>query len=66
LVTSSTSAKDDFIDVDLGPDGSAWAAYYADCAPGSADPACADGGASTDPLRKMTTIGRLVVKLGTA
>jgi len=36
-------AKDDFIGVDLAPDGSAWGAYYADCTPDA--PECAQGGA---------------------
>jgi hypothetical protein len=31
LVTSPQSAKDDYIDLDVGPDGSAWGSFYADC-----------------------------------
>lgn len=48
LVTSPTSAKDDYIDLDVAPDGSAWAAFYADC---GNDAACSTS--STNPLAKI-------------
>jgi len=38
-LVSKGGPGDDFIDVDLGPDGSPWAAYYADC-PASGDTYC--------------------------
>ena len=38
-----TPAKDDFVGVDVAPDGTAWGAFYADCTPRA--PECAQGGA---------------------
>lgn len=58
LVTDSQQAKDDFIDVDVAPDGSGWAAFYSDCV--AADPSCATSSGAPDPLGKATTIARLV------
>ncbi|HUR51426.1 MAG TPA: sialidase family protein [Mycobacteriales bacterium] len=52
MVTSPQSAKDDYIDVDVAPDGSAWAGFYADC---GADAACA-----TSPQNPMAKIGLLL------
>jgi len=57
LVTNSQAAKDDFIDLDVGPDGTPWAAFYSDCV--ADDPSCAVSG-TPDPLGKATTIARLV------
>jgi hypothetical protein len=48
LVTSPQSAKDDYIDLDVAPDGSAWASFYGDC---GTDPACATS--STNPMAKV-------------
>ncbi|MFN2537755.1 MAG: WD40/YVTN/BNR-like repeat-containing protein [Mycobacteriales bacterium] len=47
LVTRPQSAKDDYIDLDVAPDGSAWASFYGDCV-GVA--ACA--ASSTNPMAK--------------
>jgi hypothetical protein len=52
LVTSPQSAKDDYIDVDVAPDGSAWGSFYADC---GTDAACA-----TSPQNPMAKIGLLL------
>ncbi len=51
LVTSPQTAKDDYIDLDVAPDGSAWAAFYGDC---GSDPACA--GASQNPMAKISVL----------
>ena len=48
LVTSPQSAKDDYIDLDVAPDGSAWASFYGDC---GTDAACATS--STNPMAKV-------------
>ena len=60
---------DDFIDVDLGPDGTPWAAFYSDCLKDQAgnytDPSCAQSGGQaivgqgSGPAH-ATTIGRLL------
>jgi hypothetical protein len=60
-VTSPQSAKDDYMDLDLGPDGMPWAAFYSDCPDDGSDAACAAAG-SFNPLGKATTIGRLVLR----
>jgi hypothetical protein len=52
LVTSPQAAKDDYIDLDVGPDGSAWASFFADC---GNDAACA-----TSPQNPMAKIGLLL------
>jgi hypothetical protein len=52
LVTSPQQAKDDYIDVDVAPDGSAWASFYADC---GGDPACAPS-----PQNPMAKVGLLL------
>lgn len=52
LVTSPQTAKDDYIDVDVAPDGSAWGSFYADC---GTDPACA-----TSPQNPMAKIALLM------
>jgi len=48
LVTSPQSAKDDYIDLDVAPDGSAWASFYGDC---GTDAACATS--SQNPMAKL-------------
>lgn len=48
LVTSPQAAMDDYIDLDVGPDGSAWAAFYGDC---GTDPACATS--AQNPMAKI-------------
>jgi hypothetical protein len=51
LVTSPQQAKDDYIDVDVAPDGSAWASFYADC---GSEPACAT--ATQNPMAKVSLL----------
>jgi hypothetical protein len=58
LVTTPQSAKDDYIDLDLAPDGSPWAAFYSDCPADGSDATCAQAG-SPNPLGKATTIARI-------
>jgi hypothetical protein len=48
LVTTPQQAKDDYIDLDVAPDGTAWGSFYGDC--GKA-PACATS--STNPMAKV-------------
>ena len=54
VVTSPQSAKDDYIDLDVAPDGSAWATFYGDC---NSSPACA--GSSTNPEAKVSVLTHL-------
>ncbi len=54
LVASPQSAKDDYIDLDVAPDGTAWASFFGDC---NGDPACA--GSSPNPLAKVAVLTRL-------
>ncbi len=56
LVTTGQQAKDDYIDVDLAPDGSAWGAFYGDC---GSDPACSDAGRAPNPLAKVSVLTHL-------
>jgi hypothetical protein len=51
LVTSPQQAKDDYIDLDVAPDGSAWASFYADC---GSEPACAT--ATQNPMAKVSLL----------
>jgi hypothetical protein len=51
LVTSPQQAKDDYIDLDVAPDGSAWASFYADC---GTDPAC--GTSAQNPMAKISLL----------
>jgi hypothetical protein len=51
LVTSPQTAKDDYIDVDVAPDGSAWASFYADC---GTEAACT--GAPQNPMAKVSLL----------
>jgi hypothetical protein len=55
LVTSPQEAKDDYIDLDIAPDGSAWASFYADC---GTDPACATS--PQNPMAKMSLLTHLL------
>ena len=48
LVTTPQQAKDDYIDLDVAPDGSAWGSFYGDC---GTDPACATS--SPNPMAKV-------------
>lgn len=54
LVTSPQQAKDDYIDVDVAPDGSAWGSFYGDC---GTDPACATTG--PNPMAKVGVLLRV-------
>jgi hypothetical protein len=54
LVTSPQSAKDDYIDLDVAPDGSAWASFFGDC---GADPACRT--AAQNPMAKISILTHL-------
>ena len=47
LVTSPQSAKDDYIDLDVAPDGSAWGSFYGDCG------TC---GGSSNPMAKESVL----------
>ena len=51
-------ARDDFIGVDIGPDGTPWAGFYGSCRAGATDPACR--GQSADPESNQALAGRLV------
>lgn len=51
MVTAPSSAKDDYIDLDVAPDGSAWASFYGDC---GRDAACQ--GSSQNPEAKVSVI----------
>lgn len=51
LVTMPTTAKDDYIDIDVAPDGSAWGSFYGDC---GNDPACQ--GSTPNPEAKLSAI----------
>ena len=55
IVTSPQAAKDDYIDLDVAPDGSAWASFYGDC---NGSPACA--GSSTNPEAKISILTHLI------
>jgi hypothetical protein len=68
-MVTTTGFGDDFIDVDLGPDGTPWAAFYSDCLKDQAgnytDPSCAQSGGQAivgqgEGPAHATTIGRLV------
>jgi len=53
------AARDDFVGVDIGPDGTPWAAFYGSCSSGDTDPACA--GQSGDPEANKAFIGHLLL-----
>ena len=50
-------ARDDFIGVDIGPDGTPWASYFGSCATADTDPGCA--GQAGDPEANKSYVGRL-------
>jgi hypothetical protein len=50
-------ARDDFIGVDISPDGTPWASFYGSCAPGDPDPGCS--GQSGNPLANKALVGHL-------
>ncbi len=54
IVTSPQAAKDDYLDLDVGPDGSAWASFYADC---GTEPICT--GSAQNPLAKVSLLTHL-------
>lgn len=57
VVGSPPQARDDFVGVDIGPDGVAWASFYGSCRATDADPACV--GQSADPLAAKAVFARL-------
>lgn len=54
---SPPQARDDFIGVDIGPDGTPWAAFFGSCTSGDTDPACV--GQSGNPEANKSFIGHL-------
>ena len=54
MLTSPQVAKDDYLDLDVAPDGSAWASFYGDC---GTDPACAT--APSNPMAKVSILTHL-------
>ncbi len=52
-------ARDDFVGVDIGPDGTPWASFYGSCSATSGDPACV--GQSGDPEANVAYVGHLQV-----
>lgn len=54
---SPPQARDDFLGVDIGPDGVPWASFYGSCTSNDTDPACA--GQSGDPEANRAFIGHL-------
>ena len=76
LITAGAAAggRDDYISVDVGPDGTPWAAFYSDCIQNPDDtyqePGCAEtngqGSAGVPPTpspAKASTVGHLEVQL---
>ncbi|MCU1462471.1 MAG: hemagglutinin protein [Acidimicrobiales bacterium] len=60
------SAKDDFIDVAIGPDGSPWASFFSPCSAEPAldaqrDPACRDTNANFEGGNDRGVVGRLLL-----
>ncbi|HLX89385.1 MAG TPA: hypothetical protein VKR22_13130, partial [Acidimicrobiales bacterium] len=55
---SPPEARDDFVGVDIGPDGTPWAAFFGSCAAADPDPACA--GQSGNPEANKSFIGHLM------
>lgn len=56
--TDPPAARDDFIGVDIGPDGTPWASYAASC-PGPVPGEAACSGQSSDPEANEAVAGRL-------
>jgi hypothetical protein len=52
-------ARDDFIGVDIGPDRTPWASFYAACSSSDPDPACV--GQSSDPLAAKAVAVRVAL-----
>jgi hypothetical protein len=48
-------ARDDFIGVDIGPDGTPWASFFASCAPKDPDPACAGQAGNPEAGKAVAT-----------
>jgi hypothetical protein len=58
LVTGSPAqARDDFIGVDIGPDGTPWASFFTSCSPGATNPGCA--GQEGNPQASGAVAGHL-------
>ena len=55
LVTAPQSAKDDYIDLDVAPDGSAWASFYGDCVGNAACTA-----SPVNPMAKVSVLTHLL------
>ena len=54
---SPAQARDDFIGIDIGPDGTPWASFFTSCAPGATHPGCA--GQEGNPQASGAVAGRL-------
>lgn len=54
---SPAQARDDFIGVDIGPDGTPWASFFTSCAAGATNAGCA--GQDGDPQASGAVAGRL-------
>lgn len=54
---SPTPARDDFVGVDIAPDGTPWASFFASCSATDPDPGCA--GQSGNSLADKTVVGSL-------
>jgi hypothetical protein len=59
MTTSPQQARQDFIGVDIGPDRTPWAGFYASCSLSDPDPACA--GQSSDPLAAKAVAARIAL-----
>ena len=58
--SSPPAARDDFIGVDIGPDGTPWASYAASC-PGPVSGSSACNGQSSDPEANEAVAGRFLI-----
>jgi len=56
-------ARDDFIGVDIAPDGTPWASFFTSCSPGSTNAGCA--GQQGNPQASGAVAGRLAFPPGT-
>jgi hypothetical protein len=54
---SPPAARDDFIGVDIGPDGTPWAGFFGSCRANAVDPACR--GQASNPESNEAVAGRL-------
>jgi hypothetical protein len=57
MTSDPPQARDDFIGVDIAPDGTPWASFFASCPASATDPACA--GQASDPEANRAVAGRL-------